>query len=606
MRERSGLLLFVLIAVMVSPSSAQSPWHWRGKRGNPRQQTNELTSYLDGSMIYGSDETRAAALRTFSGGELAMSAGGLPPFNTAGLSNANDAHIVADNQLFLAGDVRANENVELSAVHALWIREHNLVAQTIAKLTPSLDDETVYQWARQIVGAELQAITYREFLPALLGSGALRPYHGYNPTVNASIANEFSTAAFRVGHTLINDDVEFLDNDGNPVREEIELRDAFFNPATILEVGADPILKYLATDNAQEVDLKLVDGLRNFLFGPPGAGGFDLAARNIQRGRDHGLADYNTVRRAYGLAPVGSFSQISTNPDLQQKLQSLYGSVNDIDLWVGGLAEDHVAGASVGGTFRRIIADQFERLRDGDRYWYERVFAGQALADLNATRLSDVIRRNTTISNLQDNVFFFSPDDHAAATNSSSSSTAAAFSFSPSTTARRPLTVAGLVRDAARYLMRMRDFRQFDGSDNSPLHSSWGEAGSELLRIAPAEYADGLSEPAGQDRPGARQISNTVCALEEDGEEAPRNDRSMSDWIYAWGQFVDHDLDLTTTGSTAFDIPVPKGDPFFDPDSTGTQVIPLDRSNFDEGTGIKRKLHLLGAAALRRRQRMFE
>jgi len=567
----------------------------RPKRGNPRQQTNELTSYLDGSVIYGSDETRAAALRTFSGGELAMSAGGLPPFNAAGLSNANDAHIVADNQLFLAGDVRANENVELSAVHALWIREHNLVAQTIAKLTPSLDDETVYQWARQIVGAELQAITYREFLPALLGSGALRPYRGYNPTVNASIANEFSTAAFRVGHTLINDDVEFLDNDGNPVREEIELRDAFFNPATILEVGADPILKYLATDNAQEVDLKLVDGLRNFLFGPPGAGGFDLAARNIQRGRDHGLADYNTVRRAYGLGPVGSFSQISTNPDLQQKLQSLYGSVNDIDLWVGGLAEDHVAGASVGSTFRRIIADQFERLRDGDRYWYERVFAGQALADLNATRLSDVIRRNTTITNLQDDVFFFHADQAAAATITSPSSSA-------------PPTVDGLVRDAARSLGRMRDFREFDGGNNSPLHPSWGEAGAQLLRTAPAEYADGLSEPAGQDRPGAREISNTVCALEEEdvGEEAPRNDRSMSDWIYAWGQFVDHDLDLTTTGSTAFDIPVPKGDPFFDPNSTGAQVIPLDRSNFDEGTGIKRNLHLLGHGPLRRRQAFFE
>jgi hypothetical protein len=444
----------------------------------------------------------------------------------------------------------------------------------------------------------MQVITYHEFLPALLGSGAVRPYRGYNPTANASIANEFSTAAFRVGHTLINDDVEFLDNDANPVREEIELRDAFFNPATILEVGADPILKYLATDNAQEVDLKLVDGLRNFLFGPPGAGGFDLAARNIQRGRDHGLADYNTTRRAYGLPAVSSFSQISANPDLQQKLQGLYGSVDDIDLWVGGLAEDHVAGASVGRTFQRIIADQFERLRDGDRYWYERVFGAQALADLNATRLSDVIRRNTTITNLQDNVFFFHSDQDATA--------ASATPASSRPSARRNVTVTGLVRDAARYLMRMRDFREFDGSGNSLRDRSWGEAGSQLLRLAPAAYADGLSEPAGQNRPGAREISNTVCALEEDGEEAPRNDRSMSDWIYAWGQFVDHDLDLTTTGSTPFDIPVPLGDVFFDLDSTGTQVIALDRSNFDDGTGTKRNRHLTGATSLRRRQRMFE
>ncbi len=407
MRKQLGVLFLVLVSATVSPLGAQSQTHGRMGRSNPRQQTNELSAYLDGSVIYGSDETRAAALRTFTGGALATSTGGLPPFNTAGLSNANDAHIVPDDQLFLAGDVRANENVELSAVHALWIREHNSIAAAIVKLSPDLDDETTYQWARQIVGAEMQVITYKEFLPALLGAGALKPYRGYNPSVNAGIANEFSTAAFRVGHTLINDDVEFLDNDGNPVRDEIGLRDAFFNPATILEVGADPILKYLATDNAQEVDLKLVDGLRNFLFGAPGEGGFDLASRNIQRGRDHGLADYNAVRRTYGLAPVNSFAQITSDAALQQNLATLYGSVSDVDLWVGGLAEDHVAGASVGPTFRRIIAEQFERLRDGDRYWYEGIFAGQALDMLNATRLSDVIRRNTTITNLQDDVFFF-------------------------------------------------------------------------------------------------------------------------------------------------------------------------------------------------------
>jgi hypothetical protein len=114
-----------------------------------------------------------------------------------------------------------------------------------------------------------------------------------------------------------------------------------------------------------------------------------------------------------------------------------------------------------------------------------------------------------------------------------------------------------------------------------------------------------VSDPAGQGRPGAREISNTVCAL-DDGEDRRRNDRFMSDWVYAWGQFVDHDLDLTTTGSTRFDIPVPIGDPFFDPNSTGAEVIPLDRSNFDEGTGIKNNLHLLGHGPIRHRQALFE
>jgi len=190
-------------------------------------------------------------------------------------------------------------------------------------------------------------------------------------------------------------------------RDEMPLAEAFFNPAAVQENGIDPILKYLASDRAQEVDTQIVDGLRNFLFGPPGAGGMDLASLNIQRGRDHGLADYNSTRAAYGLPRVTRFSEITSDTDLQTKLRSLYGSVDNIDLWVGGLAEDHVAGASVGPLIRTILTDQFERLRAGDRLWYERQLTGNDLKSVQATRLSDVISRNSGIDNLQSNVFVF-------------------------------------------------------------------------------------------------------------------------------------------------------------------------------------------------------
>ena len=109
---------------------------------------------------------------------------------------------------------------------------------------------------RRIVAGELQVITYNEFLPALLGPNALRPYAGYNNDVNSGIATEFSTAAYRIGHTLVNDDVEFLDNEGNPIREELALADAFFNPDPLKETGLDPVLKYLATDNARRSIIK--------------------------------------------------------------------------------------------------------------------------------------------------------------------------------------------------------------------------------------------------------------------------------------------------------------------------------------------------------------
>jgi peroxidase len=372
---------------------------------NPRQQINEVTSWLDGSQIYGPDAATAASLRTFEGGKLKTSPGDLLPTDAAGN--------------FLAGDVRANENIELSSMQTLFVREHNRLADQIAAANPGLSDEEIYQRARALVIAELQVITYNEWLPALLGPNALSPYQGYDPTVNPDIANEFSTAAFRL-HTTINDDVEFFDNDGRPisftyvnaqgetvtVEGEVPLFEAFNNPALLQQSGVDGLLKYAASTHMEELDTQVVDSLRDFLFVQV-AGGLDLASLNIQRGRDHGLADYNTVREAYGLPRVESFAEITSDPELQQQLEDLYGSVDNIDLWVGGLAEDHVPGSSTGPTIRAILIDQFERLRDGDRFWYQRVFSGAQLAQLERTTLADIIERNTGVVGLQDNVFFF-------------------------------------------------------------------------------------------------------------------------------------------------------------------------------------------------------
>lgn len=365
-------------------------------RANPRQQINDITAWLDGSMVYGSSAATAAGLRSFPGGEMRLGPNGLLPTDASGN--------------FLAGDIRVNENPGLISLQTLFVREHNYWARRLAQANPSWTDEQLFQNARERVIGEIQAITYNEWLPALLGPGALPAYAGYNPNVNPGISNEFATAGFRMGHSLLGDEVQFLDNQGQPIRPGVGLRDAFFNPELVRQNNIDPILKYLASDPASELDTKLVDGVRNFLFGLPGQGGFDLAALNIQRGRDHGLADYNTVRAALGLPRVTSFAQITTNRELQTRLQQLYGNVNNIDLWVGGLAEDHVAGGSVGPTLRALIGEQFHRLRAADRFWYERVFTGQALSEVRGTTLADILRRNTSVNNVQPNLFVFNSE----------------------------------------------------------------------------------------------------------------------------------------------------------------------------------------------------
>lgn len=380
---------------------------------NPRQQFNEITAWMDASMIYGSDTATSNALRTFGGGKLKQGPNGMLPLNNSTnfpngtVAQGNIPGGVPDDQLYAAGDVRANENIELTSLHTVFVREHNRWAERIAKLNPKLNDQELYQRARAVVIAEIQSITYNEWLPAVLGQNAMPRYNGYNARVNPNLSNEFSTAAFRFGHSILGDDVEFLDDNGISVADDVPLKDAFFNPTLLKDHSIESIFKYLASDPASELDTMMVGSVRNFLFGPPGAGGFDLAALNIQRGRDHGLADYNDTRAAIGLNKVRSFAEITRNTDLQAKLKQLYGSVDNIDLWVGILAEDLAPGANIGPTGQRIIVDQFRRMRDGDRFWYQNQFSGNLLKEIDQTRLSDILVRNTTMRNLQRNVFFF-------------------------------------------------------------------------------------------------------------------------------------------------------------------------------------------------------
>jgi len=360
----------------------------------PRQQINQITSFIDASNVYGSDESLAMELRDDK--------------NPAKLKTSRGDFLPEVNGFFKAGDVRANEQIGLTSMHTLFVREHNRVANEIASKHPDFTDEQIYQTARKIVGAEIQVITYNEFLPKLLGQDAIPPYDGYDPTINPGIANEFSTASYRYGHSQLSPNLMIVDNS---YMEYVPLRDAFFNPSLFKEKGLEGILRGLASQKAQEIDNKVVDDVRNFLFGPPGAGGFDLASLNIQRGRDHGLPSYNTVRIAYGLMPAADFGDVTTDSVLKAKLESTYGTIDKLDLWVGGLAEDHEEGAMVGETIKTVLIDQFTRLRDGDRFWYanDQFFIDNPIhmQKVTNTTLSEIIKQNTRIndSKIQDDVF---------------------------------------------------------------------------------------------------------------------------------------------------------------------------------------------------------
>ncbi|MEZ5903352.1 MAG: peroxidase family protein [Alphaproteobacteria bacterium] len=361
----------------------------------PRLQMNDITSFIDASNIYGSNPEITTQLKG-DGGKLIMSAGELLPLysGTHGME-------------FISGDVRVNENVALTSMHTIFSREHNYLVDWLVQQNLGYSDDQLFEIAKSIVEAEIQHITYDEFLPKLLGDNAISAYHGYNAEIDPQIATEFATAAFRVGHTMLSSDIFRLQENGeDSVYGNLTLQNAFFRPDIIMtQGGIDEILRGLGASYSQTIDASVIDDVRNFLFGPPGSGGFDLVSLNIQRGRDHGIPDFNSVRESYGLDPLNGFEDLTSDNNLITKLTALYGDISHLDLWVGGLLENPFGDAMVGETFYTILVDQFTRLRDGDRFWYEDRFDDNILNLIQSTSLSDIILRNTDIDYLQKDVF---------------------------------------------------------------------------------------------------------------------------------------------------------------------------------------------------------
>ncbi len=389
----------------------------------PREQLNEVSAPLDASMVYGSVPFRTLLLRSFEGGRLQTQPGPdgmdlLPDERELFVPFLDDA-LAADYQApaeegFAAGDIRASENPGLAAVHALLVNEHNHWAGRIAETHPEWHDEEIFRAARAAVETVVQRITYEEFLPPLIGD-ALPAHDGHDPAVSGQISNEFATAAYRFGHTAIPETFRFLAEDGTETAEPVPLFETFENDDILLGNGARSTLRGLLETPAQALDTKVVDSLNLLLFTEDGGlTGFSLPERNILRGRDHGLDGWLSVRAqvlgdvdAGALAGSADFSAITSDPEVQAALAAVYPTLGDVDLWVGGLAEDAAPGAAIGPTFQAIIAEQFAATRASDPSWGDlSALADPALAaEVMATGMAEVLARSAGIEHVQRDPF---------------------------------------------------------------------------------------------------------------------------------------------------------------------------------------------------------
>ncbi|XP_019468810.1 peroxidasin homolog isoform X2 [Meleagris gallopavo] len=142
----------------------------------PREQINQLTSYIDASNVYGSSDHEALEIRDLASqrgllrqGIVQRSGKPLLPFATGPPTECMRDENESPIPCFLAGDQRSNEQLGLTSIHTLWFREHNRIATELLKLNPHWDGDTIYHETRKIVGAEMQHITFSHWLPKIFG-----------------------------------------------------------------------------------------------------------------------------------------------------------------------------------------------------------------------------------------------------------------------------------------------------------------------------------------------------------------------------------------------------------------------------------------------------
>lgn len=403
----------------------------------PRVHQNAITSPIDANFVYGSSEAESQALRLFRGGRLRdrdwFKHQNLKPLLPAQEEEPDQDCLGRPKDLFcfLAGDVRVNEQIHLTVLHTLYMREHNRIADRLSELNPHWNDERIFHEARHIMAAGVQQVMINEYIPLLIGKkmaslynltghsyhhdsidhhhplhpapGGASYWHGYDPSVTTSVSNSFAAAAFRQGHTFIQSTVERYNKFHEFIGSE-KLRHLFKQPFILYQPGAlDQLTAGLINQPSQSYDPYVSKEVNGHLFQPPERQfGHDLASINLQRGREQGLPGYNLFREWCGLPRADTFDQLA--PFLTNHTAFLYSRlykhVDDIDLWSGGISERKLPGAAIGPTFACIIARQFSNTRRGDRFWFENPgfpssFTAQQLIQIRKITLSKILCANS-------------------------------------------------------------------------------------------------------------------------------------------------------------------------------------------------------------------
>uniref|UniRef100_A0A0N4WSV0 NAD(P)H oxidase (H2O2-forming) n=1 Tax=Haemonchus placei TaxID=6290 RepID=A0A0N4WSV0_HAEPC len=383
----------------------------------PREQLNERTAWIDGSFVYSVVEAWVASMRSFENGTFKEGLEkGYPPLNEANVPLNNppppQAHrFLSSNRLF------RYYVLSLFCVHHFQLQKDH----------PRWTDEELFQGARRWVIATIQKIIYYDFLPVLINED-VKPYEGYKPHVPPGVSHSFSTVASRFAYTIIPpamilrkkaEACEFREEVGD--FPAVRLCQNWWNAQDVVqEYSVDEFILGMVSQVSEDEDIVVVEDLRGYFFyGPLHFSRLDAVAATIMRGRDNGLSSYNTLRKRYNLVEKEWHTinpkLYETNKDLFDELAALYGGdIGQLDAFVGAMLE---VDGEPGELLKAIMKEQFERLRDSDRFWFENrqngFLTNEEIDLIHSITLKDIIQQTIGIPDqwLPKNVFLFQDGD---------------------------------------------------------------------------------------------------------------------------------------------------------------------------------------------------
>jgi hypothetical protein len=408
------------------------------------EMTNALRSHVDGLLLAKDYEacTYTDVPPPFGSGVCTEEVSTIPNLPTSEFITGIENHLGLNefgqdrNFLLSCGDLRCNENAALSFMHVAFFREHNRIAKQLKLENDSLDDETLFQEARKLNIAIFQHIVMDEYVETLLGKNfsALMKYEytGYNSSVNPSTSHLFAGASFRYGHSSLRS-YRCLDQNASVVECVPKWTPPFWGlPQGVMPLlgslgptaftvpelyhnmgGIENVVYSLVYQLAGEVDNVIDNTFRNL---GKGFVPLDISAADIARGRINGLPDYHSVR-AYFYKPIYGEPDCPFNPvknesdpiecflhitevlEDAEKLKFFYSRLDRIDAIIGMYFEDHVYDSPLPPTMAISILREYERKRDGDRFWYENnQFDQDTLKMIKERTIVDIINENFNLN----------------------------------------------------------------------------------------------------------------------------------------------------------------------------------------------------------------